>query len=103
VYSFSHIYLTSDIIEIVMHLQNWRNGFAQAAIDTINLFIKNNQEYLSSKEVIAEQVAKYLIKVDLLKNGEISTEEGNDDNPHGSCTYAYEWDDWSTEATERKV
>ena len=54
-------------------------------------------------EDIAEQVAECLAKVDLLKNGEISTEEGDDDNPNGSCTYAYEWDEWSTEAVGRKV
>lgn len=93
----------SNIIEVIMRLQNWCNGFAQAVIDTVDLFIKNNKEYLSTMEDIAEQVAECLAKVDLLKNGEISTEEGDDDNPNGSCTYAYEWDEWSTEAVGRKV
>ena len=86
-----------------MHLQNWHNGFTQAAINTVELFIKNNKEYLNTKEDVAEQVAKCLAKVDLLKNGKTSIGAGNDNNPDGLCTYAYEWDKWSTEAKERKV
>lgn len=93
-------------IEVNMRLHNWHNGFAQAALNTINLFIERNALELNTKELIAEEIKGQLENVNLNAKDEASsssnvTENHADDEE--SCTYAYQWAEWSTEANERKV
>jgi hypothetical protein len=50
-------------VEVNMRLHNWHNGFAQAALNTINLFVERNASALTTKELIAEEIKGHLEKV----------------------------------------
>ncbi|KAM6489425.1 hypothetical protein JOM56_015142 [Amanita muscaria] len=68
------------------HLHGWRNGFAQAALNTINLFITKNE--LNTKELIAEQIGLHLEKIVICAETD-------------QCMYAYQWAKWDSEQNIR--
>ena len=75
--------------ETLSRLQNWRNGFAQSALDAIDEFIEANKSKLNTPEAIAEQVEMLLEKTKITTDSE-------------QYTYAYQWAEWEN-ATERKA
>ena len=72
------------------HLQNWRNGFAQCALDTIDAFIEEYKSDLNSPEAITEQIEI------LLEKTKINTTDSD------QYTFAYQWVEWGN-AAERKA
>jgi len=73
-------------------LHNWRGGFGQCALDTIDALIAENKEALAGnmKELLAEQFNAFLDKVCLSPDSE-------------NFTYAYQWGEWDMETKERQV
>ncbi|KAM6499936.1 hypothetical protein JOM56_005444 [Amanita muscaria] len=67
-------------------LHGWRNGFAQAALNTIDLFITKNE--LNTKELIAEQIGLHLEKIVVCAETD-------------QCMYAYQWAEWDSEQNIR--
>lgn len=105
-YCIYYEFLMNHMIEVIMRLHNWRNGFAQAALNTINLFVERNSSELNTKELIAEEIKAHLEKVDLMpKNGASGSSNVAEDNEEDeeSYTYAFQWGEWSIDKKERKV
>ncbi|KAM6491820.1 hypothetical protein JOM56_012679 [Amanita muscaria] len=63
-------------------LHGWRNGFAQAALNTIELFIAKNE--LNTKELVTDQIELYLDNIVVCPDTD-------------QRMYAYQWDEWDGE------
>ena len=96
-------------VEVNMCLHNWHNGFAQAALNTINLFVERNASALTTKELIAEEIKGHLEKVNISQAKDKVSKRPNPNTTEvkqvdeETYTYVFQWEEWSTEAKERKV
>jgi hypothetical protein len=77
-------------LEAKARIEAWRNGFAQAAVQAVNLLIKDNAEILKTPADIKNTIGLYLSKV--------VVSPGTDNE-----TYAYQWAEWLDNGAERKV
>ena len=73
-----------------MRIENWRNGFAQAAVQAINCLINDNADILETSADIKQLIQHYLSKVPV---------KPDSDNQ----TYAYPWAEWGENGIGRKV
>ena len=73
-----------------MHMENWRNGFSQAAVLAVKSLISDNADILTTAADVKELIKHYLSKVQV-----------KPDSDHQ--TYAYQWAEWEENGTERKV
>ena len=71
-------------------MEAWRNGFSQAAVQTIQSLIDDNPELLATSADIKELINEYLSKV--------AVNPGTDNQ-----TYTYQWAEWVDNGVEKKV
>ncbi|KAK2459352.1 hypothetical protein APHAL10511_008633 [Amanita phalloides] len=79
-----HHYIFSQLTidKITAHLQNWCNGFAQHAMETVKMLIDQNKEVLKTKEDITMNINAYLKQVPAQEGSNLSL-------------YAYQYCDWN--------
>ncbi|KAM6490252.1 hypothetical protein JOM56_014229 [Amanita muscaria] len=71
-----------DVDDTTARLQNWRNTFAQNAMESVDLLINQHKESLNTKELVAAQINAQLQKVPIKSGSELNM-------------YAYQWHDWN--------
>jgi hypothetical protein len=82
--------LTSFALEAKARMETWRNGFSQAAVQTVKSLIDDNAEILTTPADVKDLINQYLSK--------IAVTPGTDNE-----TYAYQWAKWADNGAERKA
>jgi len=70
-------------------MEVWRNGFSQAAVQTVQLLIDESDEIVTAADM-KDIINQYLSKVAVSPGTEYDT-------------YAYQWAEWLDNGAEKKV
>ncbi|KAF8237733.1 hypothetical protein L208DRAFT_1245216 [Tricholoma matsutake] len=75
-------------------LNNWRNGFATVATESVKVMINNNADYFQTSQDIKDFIALCLEEVPVNPEHKESTEKG-DSEVKPLMTAVYQWKEWN--------
>ena len=81
-------------MELSYRLNNWRNGFATAATESVKVMINDNADYFETSQDIKDYIALCLEEVPVNQEYKESAGEG-DPEPKPLMTAAYQWREWN--------